>query len=193
MRMLGVIFIVAFCVIQFPAAADEVLIGCESSRNSDILACLEKKRVLADKALNYEYKSAMARLNGENQIDLRNVQRKWIHFRDKFCLSVRKENGMGAEAGLEYSRCLYRITLDRKLEVQQLASVLSDEKFYSSIIALGRIGIERAQLIEKLAALDNDVIEWREYVAAHCDFMSALSGENAKACNARLNFNRSYQ
>lgn len=191
--MLGVIFIVAFYVIQFPAAADEVLTGCESSRNSDILACLEKKRVLADKALNYEYKSAMARLNGENQIDLRNVQRKWISFRDKFCLSVRKENGMGAEAGLEYSRCLYRITLDRKLEVQQLASVLSDEKFYSSIIALGRIGIERAQLIEKLAALDNDLIEWREYVAAHCDFMSALSGENAKACNARLNFNRTYQ
>lgn len=75
-------------------------------------ACAGEDAARADKALNVAYKQAMARLDADGKIKLRNEQRAWIKRRDKECSANAINQG-------QILGCEQDLTITRTAEIQR--------------------------------------------------------------------------
>ena len=77
--------------------------------------CLSSEHAYQDKRLNTVYKKLMGSLSPDKRTALRDEERQWIAFRDKFC-AMDPEPGQGQE--LEADECLVDQTADRATELE---------------------------------------------------------------------------
>jgi uncharacterized protein YecT (DUF1311 family) len=77
--------------------------------------CLRDEHGFQDHRLNQTYKKLMGSLNEAGRKHLREEERRWIAFRDKFCASG-GEPGQGQE--LESDECVVDQTADRATELE---------------------------------------------------------------------------
>lgn len=77
--------------------------------------CLREEHGFQDRRLNQTYKELMGSLNETDRKSLREEERRWIAFRDKFC-ALDKEPGQGQE--LDSVGCFVDQTADRATELQ---------------------------------------------------------------------------
>lgn len=77
--------------------------------------CLRDEHGFQDHRLNQTYKKLMGSLNETDRKRLREEERRWIAFRDKFCASA-NDPGQGQE--LESDECLVDQTADHATELE---------------------------------------------------------------------------
>jgi uncharacterized protein YecT (DUF1311 family) len=86
---------------------------------NDFLSCIEKEYLHHDKLLNTTYKEVKLKLAPFRVKDLRNMQRKWIAYKDAKCgFYYHKQSG---RIGLESSSlCQLNETILRTVELKEL-------------------------------------------------------------------------
>lgn len=83
--------------------------------------CLKAETQVQDQRLNAVYKRLMGKLAADQQKSLRDVQRKWLAYRDGNCQFHRQASG-GTMAQLEGGTCLMDMTRDRAAELERVLS-----------------------------------------------------------------------
>ncbi|NIX94200.1 DUF1311 domain-containing protein [Pseudomonas fulva] len=81
--------------------------------------CLKAETQVQDQRLNRVYKQLMGKLSADQQKSLRDVQRKWLVYRDGNCQFHRKASG-GTMAQLEGGTCLMDMTRERAAELERV-------------------------------------------------------------------------
>lgn len=79
--------------------------------------CLHDEHGFQDHRLNQTYKKLMGSLSEAGRKHLREEERRWIAFRDKFC-APDSEAGQGQGQELESDECLVDQTADRATELE---------------------------------------------------------------------------
>lgn len=83
--------------------------------------CIRAETQLQDQRLNRVYKQLLGKLDAAQQKSLRDVQRKWIAYRDGNCQFHVQSSG-GTMAQLEGGTCLMNMTRDRAAELVRVLS-----------------------------------------------------------------------
>jgi uncharacterized protein YecT (DUF1311 family) len=91
-----------------PAARAEDV--CDGINQWEMNMCAANKFEKADKAMNERYGKLMKRLDPEDQVKLRQAQRAWIAYRDKWCEF--ETNGLGSVRPMIFAGCLTGLTED---------------------------------------------------------------------------------
>lgn len=81
--------------------------------------CLKAETQVQDQRLNRVYKQLLGKLPADQQKSLRDVQRKWLAYRDGNCQFHRKASG-GTLAQLEAGTCLMDMTRERAAELERV-------------------------------------------------------------------------
>ncbi|MBC3484052.1 lysozyme inhibitor LprI family protein [Pseudomonas kermanshahensis] len=84
-------------------------------------SCIQAETQLQDQRLNRVYKQLMGKLEAGQQKRLREVQRKWIAYRDDNCTFHVQASG-GTLAQLEGGVCVMDMTRDRAAELERVLS-----------------------------------------------------------------------
>lgn len=83
--------------------------------------CIRAETQLQDQRLNRVYKQLMGKLDAGQQKSLRDVQRKWLAYRDGNCGFHVQASG-GTMAQLEGGSCVMDMTRDRAAELERVLS-----------------------------------------------------------------------
>ena len=83
--------------------------------------CIQAETQLQDQRLNRVYKQLMGKLDAGQQKSLRDVQRKWLAYRDGNCGFHVQASG-GTMAQLEGGTCVMDMTRDRAAELERVLS-----------------------------------------------------------------------
>ncbi|EJT84059.1 hypothetical protein PPS11_26739 [Pseudomonas putida S11] len=83
--------------------------------------CIRAETQLQDQRLNRVYKQLMGKLDAGQQKSLRDVQRKWLAYRDGNCGFHVQASG-GTMAQLEGGTCVMDMTRDRAAELERVLS-----------------------------------------------------------------------
>ncbi|MFV3339462.1 lysozyme inhibitor LprI family protein [Pseudomonas sp. NY15349] len=83
--------------------------------------CIQAETQLQDQRLNRVYKQLMGKLDAGQQKSLRDVQRKWLAYRDGNCQFHVQASG-GTMAQLEGAACVMDMTRDRAAELERVLS-----------------------------------------------------------------------
>ena len=92
-----------------------------ASSTVSMTACIQAETQMQDQRLNRVYKQLMGKLDAAQQKSLRDVQRKWIAYRDGNCQFHVQASG-GTMAQLEGGTCLMNMTRDRAAELERVLS-----------------------------------------------------------------------
>lgn len=84
-------------------------------------ACIGAETQVQDQRLNRVYKQLMGKLDAGQQKSLREVQRKWLAYRDGNCQFHVQASG-GTLAQLEGGTCILDMTRDRAAELERVLS-----------------------------------------------------------------------
>ncbi len=84
-------------------------------------ACIQAETKLQDERLNRVYKQLMAKLEGQQQKDLREVQRSWIKYRDGNC-AFHGALSSGSLYRIEGAMCVMDMSKDRAAELERVLS-----------------------------------------------------------------------
>ncbi|MFF7108738.1 lysozyme inhibitor LprI family protein [Pseudomonas sichuanensis] len=84
-------------------------------------ACIQAETKLQDERLNRVYKQLMAKLEGQQQKDLREVQRSWIKYRDGNC-AFHGSLSSGSLYRIEGAMCAMDMSKDRAAELERVLS-----------------------------------------------------------------------
>lgn len=84
-------------------------------------ACIQAETKLQDERLNRVYKQLMAKLVGQKQKDLREVQRSWIKYRDGNC-AFHGTLSNGSLYRIEGAMCVMDMSKDRAAELERVLS-----------------------------------------------------------------------
>ncbi|MDZ4020199.1 MULTISPECIES: lysozyme inhibitor LprI family protein [Pseudomonas] len=84
-------------------------------------ACIQAETKLQDERLNRVYKQLMAKLEGQQQKDLREVQRSWIKYRDGNC-AFHGSLSSGSLYRIEGAMCVMDMSKDRAAELERVLS-----------------------------------------------------------------------
>ncbi|MDU9404488.1 lysozyme inhibitor LprI family protein [Pseudomonas sp. zfem004] len=93
----------------------------KASSTVAIGACIQAETKLQDERLNRVYKQLMAKLEGQQQKDLREVQRSWIKYRDGNCAFHGKLSD-GSLYHIEGAMCVMGMSKDRAAELERVLS-----------------------------------------------------------------------
>jgi uncharacterized protein YecT (DUF1311 family) len=85
---------------------------------TDLVACLEKARAVADAELNSLYGTIRAKLNASDAERLTNTERLWIQYRDANCVAERALYEGGTASSPAYLGCLEAMTRERTRELR---------------------------------------------------------------------------
>ncbi|HDS1736102.1 lysozyme inhibitor LprI family protein [Pseudomonas sp. BP8] len=83
--------------------------------------CIQAETALQDQRLNRVYKQLMAKLDAEPKKSLRDVQRKWIAYRDGNGAFQAQASG-GTLRQIEGGMCVMGMTRDRAAELERVLS-----------------------------------------------------------------------
>lgn len=113
------------CVLPL-AQADDYTPGygqCMDKASSTVAMseCIRAETQLQDQSLNRVYKQLMGKLDAGQQKSLRDVQRKWLAYRDGNCGFHVQASG-GTMAQLEGGTCVMDMTRDRAAELERVLS-----------------------------------------------------------------------
>lgn len=113
------------CVLPL-AQADDYTPGygqCMDKASSTVAMseCIRAETQLQDQRLNRVYKQLMGKLDAGQQKSLRDVQRKWLAYRDGNCGFHVQASG-GTMAQLEGGSCVMGMTRDRAAELERVLS-----------------------------------------------------------------------
>ncbi|KIC81945.1 lysozyme inhibitor LprI family protein [Pseudomonas sp. C5pp] len=113
------------CVLPL-AQADDYTPGygqCMDKASSTVAMseCIRAETQLQDQRLNRVYKQLMGKLDAGKQKSLRDVQRKWLAYRDGNCGFHAQASG-GTMAQLEGGSCVMDMTRDRAAELERVLS-----------------------------------------------------------------------
>ena len=113
------------CVLPL-AQADDYTPGygqCMDKASSTVALseCIRAETQLQDQRLNRVYKQLMGKLDAGQQKSLRDVQRKWLAYRDGNCGFHVQASG-GTMAQLEGGSCVMDMTRDRAAELERVLS-----------------------------------------------------------------------
>ncbi|WPX86726.1 lysozyme inhibitor LprI family protein [Pseudomonas asiatica] len=113
------------CVLPL-AQADDYTPGygqCMDKASSTVAMseCIRAETQLQDQRLNRVYKQLMGKLDAGQQKSLRDVQRKWLAYRDGNCGFHVQASG-GTMAQLEGGYCVMDMTRDRAAELERVLS-----------------------------------------------------------------------
>ncbi|WP_409280241.1 lysozyme inhibitor LprI family protein [Pseudomonas sp. KCJK8751] len=113
------------CVLPL-AQADDYTPGygqCMDKASSTVAMseCIRAETQLQDQRLNRVYKQLMGKLDAVQQKSLRDVQRKWLAYRDGNCGFHVQASG-GTMAQLEGGSCVMDMTRDRAAELERVLS-----------------------------------------------------------------------
>ena len=108
------------------AMADDYTPGygqCMDKASSTVAmnACIQAETQLQDQRLNRVYKQLMGKLDAGQQKSLRDVQRKWMAYRDGNCQFHVQASG-GTMAQLEGGTCVMDMTRDRAAKLERVLS-----------------------------------------------------------------------
>jgi uncharacterized protein YecT (DUF1311 family) len=90
---------------------------CDGS-TVEIIECVNGLRDQWDDRLNDAYRSVSGAIETDRKNALRDVQRKWIAYRDTNCAYY--AGGEGSIARIEAAVCLYALTKDRAQELEMM-------------------------------------------------------------------------
>ncbi|MNC11109.1 hypothetical protein D3C76_280090 [compost metagenome] len=113
------------CVLPL-ALADDYTPGygqCMDKASSTVAMseCIRAETQLQDQRLNRVYKQLMGKLDAGQQKSLRDVQRRWLAYRDGNCGFHVQASG-GTMAQLEGGTCVMDMTRDRAAELERVLS-----------------------------------------------------------------------
>lgn len=84
-------------------------------------ACIQAETQLQDDRLNRVYKQLMAKLDSQQQKDLREVQRTWMKYRDGNC-AFHGKLSTGSIYRIEGAMCEMDMSKDRAAELERVLS-----------------------------------------------------------------------
>ena len=92
----------------------------KDSSTVGMIECINAEFAVQDKLLNENYKKAMSVLNDENKKKLKDIQRKWVAYKEAKCPFVPPT---GTLYRVEAADCYLQMTKER---AKELASVAAD-------------------------------------------------------------------
>lgn len=81
--------------------------------------CIAAELVVQDKRLNAAYQTLLKAVTDKRKTQLREVQRKWVAYRDANC-AYYDDASLGQAARLAANECALTATADRALELENL-------------------------------------------------------------------------
>ncbi|WP_172201729.1 lysozyme inhibitor LprI family protein [Campylobacter sp. RM16188] len=85
------------------------------SSTAGMIECINKEFEIQDKILNETYKKAMSVLNDENKKKLKDIQRKWVAYKEAKCPFVPPQGTMYLVVS---ANCYLKMTKERTQELQ---------------------------------------------------------------------------
>ncbi len=90
----------------------------KDSSIAGMIQCIDAEFAIQDKLLNQNYKKAMSVLNDENKKKLKDIQRKWVAYKEAKCPFVPP---MGTLYAVTAADCYLQMTKERARELANLA------------------------------------------------------------------------
>ncbi|MBA6061520.1 lysozyme inhibitor LprI family protein [Pseudomonas juntendi] len=113
------------CVLPLAVADDytAAYVHCMDKASSTVAMseCIGAETQVQDQRLNRVYQQLMGKLDAGQQKNLRDVQRKWLAYRDGNCQFHVQASG-GTMAQLEGGTCMMSMTRDRSAELERVLS-----------------------------------------------------------------------
>lgn len=91
----------------------------KASSTSAMSACIQAETQVQDTRLNMVYKQLMAKLDGDSQKRLRDVQRTWIKYREGNCGFLGQASG-GSIDRVQGAMCELDMRRDRAAELERI-------------------------------------------------------------------------
>ena len=91
----------------------------KDSSTAGMIQCIDAEFAIQDKLLNQNYKKAMSVLNDENKKKLKDIQRKWVAYKEAKCPFVPP---MGTLYAVTAADCYLQMTKERAAELAYIAS-----------------------------------------------------------------------
>ena len=88
-----------------------------ASSTADYVDCIGAEVNWQNKYLNRRYQDLMAELNAAQQAKLRDAQRAWIAFRDKWC-AAQADPEWGSLSTVAANQCVVDMTISRTIELE---------------------------------------------------------------------------
>ncbi|MBA6134188.1 lysozyme inhibitor LprI family protein [Pseudomonas juntendi] len=113
------------CVLPLAVADDytAAYVQCMDKASSTVAMseCIGAETQVQDQRLNRVYEQLMGKLDAGQEKSLRDVQRKWLAYRDGNCQFHVQASG-GTMAQLEGGTCMMSMTRDRAAELERVLS-----------------------------------------------------------------------
>ena len=90
----------------------------KDSSTAGMIQCIDAEFAIQDKLLNQNYKKVMSVLNDENKKKLKDIQRKWVAYKEAKCPFVPP---MGTLYAVTAADCYLQMTKERARELANLA------------------------------------------------------------------------
>lgn len=178
-------------LVPLAANAEGFLRDCGGVTTQEISTCNELRYKNVDAQLNTAYKERFSALPTAHRKQLIETQRTWISFKEKHCEAVYQSVLPGREAQIDKYICLWKMTDDRRREIERLDSIAINDEFHNFLLSLQALGFPRSEIVSKLQgryASEKD--GWHIYAERNCRLAEAISSENFDICTARLNAQR---
>lgn len=129
MRLLAPLIAVAVCAAASPAlAADKADIekrysviyrDCmeKAGSTAEYVSCIGAEVNWQDKYLNRRYQDLMKVLTAPQQAKLREAQRAWVSFRDKWC-AAHQDPDWGSLSTIVANQCVLEMTIGRTIDLE---------------------------------------------------------------------------
>ena len=91
----------------------------KDSSTAGMVGCINAEVAVQDKILNENYKKAMSVLNDENKKILKDIQRKWVAYKEAKCAFYPPQ---GTIHRLDAADCYLQMTKERAAELAYVAS-----------------------------------------------------------------------
>lgn len=162
----------------------------DSFSNPDLIICGQQSFEKVDALLNEQYKKALVSLSPAEQLQLKDVQKKWVRFKEGFCEEVYQGTFPGAEAPIDRLGCLVQTSNARLGELVALQTGLPLDGFYKAASAMAGQDREKglATSMERLGGADFDEPLWKQYADGHCEMAVELFREDFADCIVRMRF-----
>jgi uncharacterized protein YecT (DUF1311 family) len=109
----------AFAEVKLSPSYDKCM-DKSGGTTSSMLECADKETKIQDLKLNKAYKNAMKALEPKKQMELKDVQRLWVKYRDAHCGFYEGLTG-GTMDSLNTSSCFLEMTAVRVEELEAIA------------------------------------------------------------------------
>ena len=97
----------------------------KDSSTAGMIQCIDAEFAIQDKLLNQNYKKAMSVLNDENKKKLKDIQRKWVAYKEAKCPFVPP---LGTLYAVTAADCYLQMTKERARELADIVKDFEDNQ-----------------------------------------------------------------